>query len=76
VPDDASVDSSALPGWISADVITETRAVWQPFYQQPLTDDEIVALLLNVGNLFRLLSEEDDETRKEPSQKIRRANPR
>lgn len=23
-----------LPGWITADAIAETRAVWQPFYEK------------------------------------------
>jgi hypothetical protein len=37
--------AGALPGWITADVIAETRAVWQPFYEKELTNDEIVGLL-------------------------------
>ena len=44
-----------LPGWITPDVITRTRATWEPLYGRALSDDEIVELLLNVGNLFRLL---------------------
>ena len=50
-----------LPGWITADVIAETRAVWQPFYEKELTNDEIVGLLLNVGTLFRILRRRPDE---------------
>ncbi len=50
-----------LPGWISADVIAETRAVWQPLYEKELTNDEIVGLLLNVGTLFRILRRKPDE---------------
>jgi hypothetical protein len=50
-----------LPGWITADVIAETRAVWQPFYEKELTNDEIVDLLLNVGTLFRILRRRPDE---------------
>ena len=53
-----------LPGWITTDVIEETRAVWQPYYRKELTDDEVVALLLNVGTLFRILRRKPDE---EPS---------
>ncbi len=60
-----------LPGWITADVIAETRAVWQPFYEKELTNDEIVDLLLNIGNLFRLLKrkphEETDEQQHGPA---------
>jgi hypothetical protein len=50
-----------LPGWITADVIAETRAVWQPFYEKELTNDEVVGLLLNVGTLFRILRRRPDE---------------
>ena len=41
-----------------------TRAVWQPYYGEELTDDEVVGLLLNVGTLFRILRRRPDE---EPS---------
>ena len=50
-----------LPGWITAAVIAETRAVWQPFYEKELTNDEVVGLLLNVGTLFRVLRRRPDE---------------
>ncbi len=45
-----------LPGWITRAVIARTRAVYEPLYERPLTDDEVIGLLLNVANLFRLLS--------------------
>jgi hypothetical protein len=50
-----------LPGWITAGVIEETRAVWQPFYKEELTNEEIVGLLLNVGTLFRILRRKSHE---------------
>ncbi len=43
------------------EVIAETRAVWQPFYEKELTNDEVVGLLLNVGTLFRILRRRSDE---------------
>ncbi len=55
------MQSGPLPGWITASVIAETRAVWQPFYEKELTNDEIVGLLLNVGTLFRILRRKPDE---------------
>jgi hypothetical protein len=47
----------ALPGWITPAFIEETRAAWQPFYEEDLTDDAVIGLLNNVGRLFEILSE-------------------
>ena len=44
-----------LPGWITPDVIARTRATFEPLYGHSLTDDQIIELLINAGNLFRLL---------------------
>lgn len=49
------VPDRPLPGWITPDVIAVTRATWEPLYQRRLTDDEVIEILLGVGNLFRLL---------------------
>ena len=54
---------SALPGWITPQVVEQTRAVWQPYYKSPLTDDDAIEILLNVGNLFQLLREQVREER-------------
>ena len=54
----------ALPAWITAERIAQTRAVWQPFYpDHTLTDDDAVEMLLNVAQLYRVLAEdpEDDD---------------
>jgi hypothetical protein len=48
------ISDRPLPGWIGPDLIAATRATWEPIYQRGLTDDEIIEILLNVGNLFRL----------------------
>lgn len=48
---------STLPNWITLDLIAETRAFWQPYYQIQLTENDVIELLLNIGNLFRLLRE-------------------
>ena len=47
---------AGLPAWITADLIAETLRVWQPYYAQPLTPEEAIGILLNVGNLFGVLS--------------------
>ena len=50
-----------LPGWITPEVIAERCAVWQPFYEEELTNDEVVGLLLNVGTSVPNPSEKADE---------------
>ena len=45
-----------LPAWITADLIAETLRVWQPYYAPPLTPEDAIGILLNVGNLFGVLS--------------------
>ena len=45
-----------LPAWITADLIAETLRVWQPYYSEPLTAKDAIGILLNVGNLFGVLS--------------------
>jgi hypothetical protein len=44
-----------LPGWITPDVIADTCSVFEPLYGHPLADDDVTEILLNVGNLFRIL---------------------
>jgi hypothetical protein len=56
---------STLPGWITPEVVEQTRTVWQPYYHSPLTDDDAIEILLNVGNLFQLLREQIRQDRKE-----------
>ena len=47
---------AGLPAWITADLIAETLHVWQPYYSDPLTPEDAIGILLNVGNLFGVFS--------------------
>ena len=47
---------AGLPAWITADLIAETLRAWQPYYAQLLTPEDAIGILLNVGNLFGVLS--------------------
>jgi hypothetical protein len=40
------------PAWVTADLIAETIRVWQPGYNEPITADEALGILLRVGQLF------------------------
>ncbi len=44
----------ARPPWISDDLLVETMRVWQPYYDQPLGEDDVVGILIYVGELFDL----------------------
>lgn len=59
LPTDSAPDAG-LPDWVTRERIAHTKAVWQPFYSTPLTDEEAVEILLTVGNLYRFLAEVPD----------------
>ena len=75
-PVDRRVDSDAataargvpagLPDWITADLIAETLRVWQPYYSEPLTPEDAIGILLNVGGLFTALSGGDHAACRHP----------
>lgn len=43
------------PAWITANLIEATIRVWQPFYNEPITSEVAVEMLLRVGQLFGTL---------------------
>ena len=43
------------PSWVKADRIAETIRVWQPRYQELLTPDDALEILLNARNLLDVL---------------------
>ena len=47
--------TSALPTWVTPEFYARTRAVWEPIYGRPLSDDEVTEILVNVSNLFPVL---------------------
>lgn len=51
------------PSWISEQLIQETVRVWQPYYAEPLTREDAIAMITTVGRLFSILTRGDcDET--------------
>ena len=44
------------PAWITGSLIEATIRVWQPFYNEPITAEVAVEMLLRVGQLFSTLS--------------------
>lgn len=43
------------PSWIDEELVKETIRVWQPYHRGPLTPEDAVEILLNVGQLFGAL---------------------
>ena len=43
------------PSWVKADRVAETIRVWQPRYQELLTPDDALEILLNARNLLDVL---------------------
>lgn len=39
------------PAWITGDLIEATIRVWQPFYNEPITTEVAVEMLIHVGQL-------------------------
>lgn len=48
--------NSALPSWMTPELIESTQRVWQPYYEKPLTTDDAVEILRNVSQLMRALA--------------------
>ena len=43
------------PSWITDDLIADTISTWQPYYNTPLTEQDAIEMLVNVGRLFDML---------------------
>ena len=43
------------PAWITGALIEATIRVWQPFYNEPVTTEVAVEMLIHVGQLFGTL---------------------
>ena len=47
---------AGAPAWITSELVEKTIRVWQPYYADPLTPEDALAIILNVGRLFDVLS--------------------
>ena len=54
------------PAWVTAELLANTVAVWQPYYPEPLTDQKTLDLVLGVGRLFDALGDDDESAQKVP----------
>jgi hypothetical protein len=54
--DAKSIVPAGAPDWITAELIEATIRTWQPYYQDVLTPEEAVIMIVDVGRLFEALS--------------------
>lgn len=53
------------PAWITEELIADTISTWQPYYDEPLTEQDAIEVLVNVGRLFDLLEADHARPREE-----------
>ena len=46
----------AVPDWLSDELLRKTLEVWQPFYDDPLTEEDAKYIILSVGRLIDIVS--------------------
>jgi hypothetical protein len=44
------------PAWVTRELIERTIRVWQPYYKAILSSEDALAMILNVGRLWGVLS--------------------
>lgn len=45
----------ATPAWVTPELVEQTLKTWQPYYQEPLTIDDTIVMIRNVGLMFDAL---------------------
>jgi hypothetical protein len=61
---------AGAPGWVTPELLAQTLRVWQPDYEHTLTVEDVLEMMLNVGQLFDVLSRGNDR------EAVRRIGPR
>ena len=45
------------PKWVTAELMLETCQTWQPYYNAPLTADDVLEIIRSIGQLVDLIGE-------------------
>jgi len=61
---------AGAPGWVTVELMQQTRRVWQPYYREPLNALDLLEMILGVGRMLDLLSQGTDH------ETVRRVGPR
>lgn len=62
--------TGVAPNWASAELISMTIEVWQPYYAHPLTEQDAIEILMNVAALFDALGDADVEAVSSPCESL------
>lgn len=57
---------AGAPDWVSAELLAETVAAWQPYYEKELTVDDALEIVLAVGRLTDILGHPANEEEQVP----------
>ena len=44
------------PSWVTPELVGQIIKVWQPYYAEPLTAEEALAIIMNVAGLWDVLA--------------------
>lgn len=48
--------SGAVPSWVTDELVEQTIRVWQPYYAIPLTREDAIEMIQEVGRLLDVLA--------------------
>ncbi len=57
---------AGAPEWVTAELLSDTLAAWQPYYAEDLTAADAMEILLAAGRLFDALGDADHEEKQIP----------
>jgi len=46
---------TGTPSWVTARLIQQTIILWQPYYEENLSSEDAVAIILTIGRLFNVV---------------------
>ena len=49
---------SGAASWVTPELIEQTVRVWQPYYKEPLTPEDALAIIQSASQLYNALSRE------------------
>lgn len=61
-----STRPAGAPAWVTAELLADTVAAWQPYYAEDLTTDDALEILLAAGRLLEALGDAKHEEQQVP----------
>lgn len=51
---------AGAPAWITSELLARTRAVWQPYYERTLSEQDVLEIVRSAGRLMEALGDADE----------------